>query len=124
MKRGGLGVPPVRKYSTRTNLAIDDKGRHLYILNNKCTSCGDCVAVCKVGAIDFNREPQALTEAFDLVLDLGARPLIALHAPPQGYFALNTNAQAVKQIASAAERDALPKGAQYSAPNGRIYEKQ
>ena len=92
--------------------------------SNKCTSCGVCEAVCKVGAIDFNREPQALTEAFDLVLDLGARPLIALHAPPQGYFALNTNAQAVKQITSAAERDALPKGAHYSAPNGRIYEKQ
>jgi hypothetical protein len=26
------------------------------------------------GAIDFNREPQTLTEAFDLVLDLGAKP--------------------------------------------------
>ena len=57
--------------------------------SSKCTSHRDCVAVCKVaGAIDFNREPQAVTEAFDLVLDLGAQPLIALHAPPQGYFAL------------------------------------
>lgn len=61
--------------------------------NNKCTSHRDCVAVCKVaGAIDFNREPQAVTEAFDLVLDLGAQPLIALHAPPQGYFALDVSA--------------------------------
>lgn len=59
----------------------------------KCTSHRDCVAVCKVaGAIDFNREPQTLTEAFDLVLDLGATPLITLHAPPQGYFALDTSA--------------------------------
>ncbi|CAN7564938.1 4Fe-4S dicluster domain-containing protein [Polaromonas sp. LjRoot131] len=59
----------------------------------KCTSHRDCVAVCKVaGAIDFNREPQTLTEAFDLVLDLGATPLITLHAPPQGYFALNASA--------------------------------
>lgn len=59
----------------------------------KCTSHRDCVAVCKVaGAIDFNRQPQALTEAFDLVLDLGAAPLISLHAPPQGYFALNASA--------------------------------
>ena len=57
--------------------------------SNKCTSHRDCVAVCKVaGAIDFSRAPQALTEAFDLVLDLGAKPLITLHAPPQGYFAL------------------------------------
>ena len=61
--------------------------------SNKCTSHRDCVNVCKVaGAIDFNREPQALTEAFDLVLDLGAERLITLHAPPQGYFALHASA--------------------------------
>ncbi len=55
----------------------------------KCGSHRDCVAVCKVaGAIDFSRTPQALTEAFDVVLDLGKTPLITLHAPPQGYFAL------------------------------------
>ena len=60
---------------------------------NKCTSHRDCVSVCKVaGAIDFSREPQALTEAFDLVLDLGAERLITLHAPPQGYFALHVSA--------------------------------
>lgn len=59
----------------------------------KCTSHRDCVAVCKVaGAIDFNRASQTLTEAFDLVLDLAAKPLVALHAPPQGYFALNVSA--------------------------------
>ena len=27
-----------------------------------------------------------MTETFDLVLDLGATPQIALHQPPQGYF--------------------------------------
>ncbi len=60
--------------------------------SNKCTSQRECVAVCKVaGAIDFDRAPQGLTEAFDLVLDLGAQPLITLHAPPQGYFALNAS---------------------------------
>lgn len=54
----------------------------------KCTAHRDCVAVCKVaGAIDFGREAQAVSETFDLVLDLGAQPLITLHAPPQGYFA-------------------------------------
>ena len=61
--------------------------------SNKCTSHRDCVAVCKVaGAIDFNRQAQSVTEVFDLVLDLGAQPLIALHAPPQGYFALRASA--------------------------------
>jgi ferredoxin len=61
--------------------------------STKCTSHRDCVAVCKVaGAIDFSREPQAVTESFDMVLDLGVQPLIKLHAPPQGYFALNASA--------------------------------
>ena len=60
--------------------------------NSKCTSHRDCVAVCKVaGAIDFNRVAQASSEAFDMVLDLGAKPLISLHAPPQGYFALDAS---------------------------------
>ena len=60
--------------------------------NSKCTSHRDCVTVCKVaGAIDFNREPQSVTEAFDLVLDLGTQPLITLHAPPQGYFAFTAS---------------------------------
>jgi ferredoxin len=59
----------------------------------KCTSHRDCTAVCKVaGAIDFHRPPQSLTEAFDLVLDLGARPVIPLHAPPQGYFVQDASA--------------------------------
>ncbi|MFN3571715.1 MAG: 4Fe-4S binding protein, partial [Polaromonas sp.] len=58
--------------------------------SSTCRSHRDCVAVCKVaGAIDFGREAQAVSEAFDLVLDLGREPLIRLHAPPQGYFALN-----------------------------------
>ncbi len=60
--------------------------------NSKCTSHRDCVAVCKVaGAIDFNRVAQAETEAFDMVLDLRAKPLITLHAPPQGYFSLDAS---------------------------------
>ena len=58
--------------------------------SSKCTAHRDCVKVCKVaGAIDFGREPQPLSESFDLVLDLGVQPLITLHAPPQGYFALD-----------------------------------
>ena len=61
--------------------------------SNKCTSHRDCVAVCKVaGAIDFSRTPKAESEAFDLVLDLGVKPLVTLHAPPQGYFAIHATA--------------------------------
>jgi ferredoxin len=60
--------------------------------NSKCRSHRDCVAVCKVaGAIDFSRTAQPATEAFDMVLDLGTKPLIGLHAPPQGYFAFDAS---------------------------------
>ncbi len=54
---------------------------------SKCRSHRDCVRVCAAaGAIDFQRAPQSVAESFDLVLDLNAAPLIALHQPPQGYF--------------------------------------
>ena len=57
---------------------------------NKCTSHRACVKVCDAaGAIDFNREAEAFTEQFDLVLDLRAEPAFAQHAPPQGYFRWN-----------------------------------
>ena len=64
-----------------------------YQINSQlCTSHRDCVAVCKVaGAIDFTREPKALSETFDMVLDLGQQPLVSLHAPPQGYFAIDAS---------------------------------
>jgi ferredoxin len=53
---------------------------------NLCQSHRACVAVCQVaGAIDFNREPEALSENFDLVLDLRATPAFSQHALPQGY---------------------------------------
>jgi ferredoxin len=54
---------------------------------NRCTSHRACVTACAAaGAIDFSRAAQTLDERFDLVLDLGSKPLVALHAPPQGYF--------------------------------------
>ncbi|MEO6407609.1 MAG: 4Fe-4S dicluster domain-containing protein [Burkholderiaceae bacterium] len=53
----------------------------------KCKSHRDCVRACDAaGAIDFERAPREMSEAFDLVLDLSATPLLALHQPPQGYF--------------------------------------
>ena len=53
----------------------------------QCQSHRACVKVCNAaGAIDFTRDPVSETEQFDLVLDIGAQPLITRHAPPQGYF--------------------------------------
>ncbi|MDB6002756.1 MAG: putative iron-sulfur binding protein, partial [Rhizobacter sp.] len=53
----------------------------------RCGSHRECVRVCQAaGAIDFNREQASSSETFDLVLDLGAAPLLTLHQPPQGYF--------------------------------------
>ncbi|MEJ6005417.1 4Fe-4S dicluster domain-containing protein [Paucibacter sp. AS339] len=54
---------------------------------SRCGSHRDCVKACAAaGAIDFDRQSQALSENFDLVLDLSEAPLIELHQPPQGYF--------------------------------------
>lgn len=53
----------------------------------RCGSHRDCEASCTVaGAIRFDREPENLSDSFDLVLDLGESPLFTQHAPPQGYF--------------------------------------
>ena len=52
----------------------------------RCKDHRDCVRVCEAaGAIDFTREPREEGGQFDLVLDLGAVPHLALHQPPQGY---------------------------------------
>ncbi|TFZ04180.1 4Fe-4S dicluster domain-containing protein [Ramlibacter humi] len=55
----------------------------------RCTGHRQCVKVCEAaGAIDFDRQAQAQSDTFDLVLDLRAQPAFAQHAPPQGYFHL------------------------------------
>ena len=55
----------------------------------QCASHRACVKACAVaGAIDFNRDVSALSERFDLVLDLRAGPAFLQHALPQGYFHL------------------------------------
>ncbi|WP_353093400.1 4Fe-4S dicluster domain-containing protein [Methylibium sp.] len=65
----------------------------------KCSAHRDCVKVCDAaGAIDFQRAPGETTERFDLVLDLGAEPLIGLHQPPQGYFHAADEAQFVSAV--------------------------
>ncbi|WP_019142648.1 4Fe-4S binding protein [Noviherbaspirillum massiliense] len=53
-----------------------------------CREHGDCVKACgAIGAIDFARSETGRSAEFDLILDLSPEPLIALHQPPQGYFA-------------------------------------
>ncbi len=65
----------------------------------KCTAHRDCVKACDAaGAIDFNRAPIETTERFDLVLDLGAPPLIVLHQPPQGYFHAADDTQLIAAV--------------------------
>ncbi|MDP1790386.1 MAG: 4Fe-4S dicluster domain-containing protein, partial [Methylibium sp.] len=65
----------------------------------KCSAHRDCVKVCDAaGAIDFQRAPGETTGRFDLVLDLGAEPLIGLHQPPQGYFHAADEAQLVSAV--------------------------
>ncbi|RZI77826.1 MAG: 4Fe-4S dicluster domain-containing protein [Variovorax sp.] len=77
-------------------------GLDYQIDNGKCTSHRDCERACGVaGAINFARPPETLNAAFDLVLDLGATPLIDWHAPPQGYFHLAgglANAEGLKTL--------------------------
>jgi ferredoxin len=61
-----------------------------------CSAHRDCVKACgAIGAIDFTREASARERGFDLIFDLSDQPLIALHQPPQGYFA--PGGDAVKQ---------------------------
>jgi len=53
-----------------------------------CRSHRACVVACgDARAIDFDRTDRARGGRFDLVLDLQRVPAIALHQPPQGYFA-------------------------------------
>ena len=69
----------------------------------KCLAHRECVRVCEAaGAIDFTREPQTISETFDLVLDLGVdrdrRPFLALHQPPQGYFHASDDTMLVSAV--------------------------
>ena len=55
-----------------------------------CQTHRACVKVCTAaGAIDFSREPEQMSERFDLVLDLRAQPAFTQHAVPQGYLHWN-----------------------------------
>ena len=67
----------------------------------RCTGHRACVKVCEAaGAIDFQREPEAQTESFDLVLDLRETPAFPQHAPPQGYLHLPLSAGPEARLAA------------------------
>ncbi len=66
---------------------------------SRCKSHRDCVRVCEAaGAIDFQRGAQEVSEGFDLILDLGATPALALHQPPQGYHHAADDAALIKAV--------------------------
>ena len=73
---------------------------------DRCKDHRACVAACgAVAAIDFARKDTARSESFDLVLDLHARPWLAQHQPPQGYF--RPGADPVAQAKAVTELAAL-----------------
>ena len=60
---------------------------------SRCASHRACVKACAVaGAIDFQREPERMSETFDMVLDLRPAPAFVQHAKPQGYFHVGADA--------------------------------
>src|SRR5829696_1957896 len=83
----------------------------------RCSNHRDCVRACEAaGAIDFARPAQTVVESFDLVLDLGALPLLAAHQPPQGYFHASGDAalvEAVLQLRESVGEFEKPKFFQY-----------
>ncbi|MDQ6680686.1 MAG: 4Fe-4S binding protein, partial [Pseudomonadota bacterium] len=83
----------------------------------KCDDQRQCVRVCEAaGAIDFQRPPRAVTESFDLILDLNATRYLALHQPPQGYFHAADDAaliDAVLQLRESVGEFEKPKFFQY-----------
>ena len=69
---------------------------------DKCKAHRQCVTACgDIRAIDFERRETHRSERFDLVLDLGAAPLLRLHQLPQGYAAPGTDP--LQQALAAAE---------------------
>ncbi len=62
-----------------------------------CKSHRACVVACEsAAAIDFQRTPQSQSESFDLVLDLGEKPVLTMHQPPQGYLHVGASAPDAK----------------------------
>jgi ferredoxin len=82
-----------------TSDAIVRDGVAAYVDLARCNDKRRCVEVCKAGAIDFSQAPRKA--AFDLVLDLGPAPRLAMVHPPQGYFATGSDSLAIGDAALA-----------------------
>ncbi|MGI8895526.1 MAG: ATP-binding protein, partial [Casimicrobiaceae bacterium] len=87
---------------------------------DRCKDHRACVIACgAVGAIDFSRRDVARVEKFDAVLDLHDAPFIALHQPPQGYFAPGSDtvaqARAVAELVTLTGEFEKPKFFNYKA---------
>ncbi|WP_151636128.1 4Fe-4S dicluster domain-containing protein [Noviherbaspirillum aerium] len=62
---------------------------------DKCRRHGDCVQACgAVEAISFTRNADVRNDDYDLIFDLSDAPLLAMHQPPQGYFAPGSDLRA------------------------------
>ncbi|WP_449370822.1 4Fe-4S dicluster domain-containing protein [Thiomonas sp.] len=86
----------------------------------RCAAHRDCVRACgAIGAIDFDRPARVDAERFDLVLDLQPQPSIALHQPPQGYYAPGNDPlalmRAVAELRDRKGRFEKPRFFQYEA---------
>jgi ferredoxin len=69
---------------------------------SKCSGHRDCVKACgAIGAISFLRDDAMRDGSFDLVFDLSDAPLLAMHQPPQGYFAPGAGEMAQAEAALA-----------------------
>lgn len=61
-----------------------------------CRHHRECVRVCDAaGAIDFARDARTDSDTFDLVLDLRREPAFTMHQPPQGYWHVGSDMQAL-----------------------------
>ena len=82
---------------TRCNACVDACpegaiGLDYQVNLDACQNHRSCVRVCDAaGAIDFGRTPLAITENFDLVLDLREQSAYTQHQPPQGYLHTGTD---------------------------------
>jgi ferredoxin len=84
----------------------------------KCKAHRQCVTACgAIKAIDFARTDTRRNERFDLVLDLGDRPLLDTPQPPQGYFAPGADvlalARAVRELGHMAGEFEKPRFFEY-----------
>lgn len=111
---------------TRCNACIDVCPENAIDFNYqidlaKCSSHRDCVRACAaIGAIDFARSDEARDGEYDLIFDLSDAPILAMHQPPQGYFA--PGADPVRQMDDSLRLSALV--GQFDKPKFFVYKEK